>query len=88
MADELPAELAAALNAEPAAAAVWSGLDEDDQAGLAAFVRDAWLRRTRRYRAKIVATNCAAGPDALNDWMWMNRGLGQYARYAGGGQAL
>ena len=85
MAEELPAELAAALDAEPPADSVWSGLDEDDRAGLAAFVRSGWLRRTRRHRARVVAMNCAAGESALNDWMWTNRGLGQQARWAGGG---
>ena len=82
---DLPHELAAALAADPAAEAVWSRLHEDDRAGLSAFVRDGWLRRTRRRRARVVAMNCAAGEAALSGWMWMNRAVAQGARWAGGG---
>lgn len=85
MVADLPAELLAAPDAEPAARKVWSSLDDDDRAGLAAFVADGWLRQTRSRRAEVVAAKCDGGETALNDWMWMNRMLGASARFAGDG---
>ena len=55
--------------------ATWLGLSDEDRSGLSEFVRLALTRRGRRQRAITVATRCAAGDEALAEWMLSNASL-------------
>jgi hypothetical protein len=77
-----PAELQAALTSF-GGTATWRGLPVDAQHGLAAFVEMAITPRGRRRRAGTVAANCAAGRQALDEWMRSNAGLRETGTYYG-----
>ena len=76
----LPPELEETLGAAPSARVAWGELPIDVQSGLISYVKDGWLRRTRRRRAAVIADQCACGSDAALAWVFSMRRAVQLSR--------
>lgn len=76
---KLPEALQMELSRWAEARATWELLPADVRRGLAAFVGDGWLSRTRRRRSEIVVSRCAEGVDSVMAWRAANA---QFARAA------
>ena len=77
----LPPELQAALNL--AARQTWDSLPIESQSALISFVKDGWLRRTRRQRSSVLAALCENGPEAVLAWQAVNARFARAAQSQG-----
>lgn len=73
----LPDELDAAFDAVPSARDHWIAMPIETQSDLVAFIKDGWLRRTRRQRSATVARLCAEGFDSVLAWQALCAGVGE-----------
>jgi len=79
----MPTELRVTLGASPTAMQTWAQLPLSTREHFAAFVADGWLSRTRRHHAKVIGDLCAAGEEAVQEWVLTNQRLVDVSRKAG-----
>ena len=62
-------DLMAAMADDPDTRATWDQLDDFHRNAVTGFVQSSRLRRTRRRRARLVASVAAHGPEAVAKWV-------------------